>query len=549
MAEDWRMDMKQNKFGNTLVYLLVLISLLSHTTVLADSRESEVKGILNTTAGYLYKNVNKPEVGSIGGEWTVIGLARSGEDIPEEYFSGYYNRLIHTLKECNGVLHDKKYTEYSRTALAVTAIGADPSDVGGYNLLAPLSDYEKTVWQGTNGAIWALIALDSFDYDITDAKEGTVKTTRELLIKKIISMQNQNGGFSLSEGGRADADITAMSLTALAPYRDMKNASEAINKGLYALSEMQSGNGGFLSDGKENCESTAQALIALSTLGISAEDERFVKNSNSVYDALMSFYLNGGFKHTADDREVNLMSTEQALCALAAYQRKIDGKNPIYDMSDRTAAAFVSNAGIPREDSGTVKKSEVIYKGKTFSDITELKSRQAIEALAERGIIAGKTENEFKPFDKMTRAEFAAISVRAVGIRQLKKDCFDDVGGSDWYYGYIGAAFESGIINGISEKLFNPQGTITRAEALTMLSRTAKICGLEPIKTVSEARDLLAVFYDYAELPQWAQLPAATCIKYKIYVSAAEEIKPNEKITREEIAQMIYNMLSACDLL
>ena len=263
----------------------------------------------------------------------------------------------------------------------------------------------------------------------------------------------------------------------------------------------------------------------------------------------MSFYADGGFKHTREDNEVNQMSTEQALCALDSYYRFLNGKNPIYNMTDRIGTSLISGKSEDNISDSSVKKSVVIFEGKTFDDISGSKSKQAIEALAERGIISGKTENEFNPSDKMTRAEFAAISVRALGIGQSEKDCFQDVLRSDWFCGYIGAAFDLGIVNGVTETEFNPQGTITRTEALTMLARAARLCGLEFPESVSEARDLLAVYYDYAELPEWAQFPAAMCIKYKILDCGEQEIKPYEEITREEIAQMIYNMLFACKLI
>lgn len=536
-------------FKKTVACVIAAVYALSYVTVLADKSDIDVLTALQATAKYVYENVSEPQNGSIGGEWAVIGLERSAESIPGEYFDGYFKRLTDKLEECGGILHEKKYTEYSRTALAVAAIGGDPSNAGGYNLLLPLADYEKTVWQGVNGAIWALIAFDSRNYDIPDNHTGAVKTTREMLIDKILDMQNPDGGFSLTENGESDPDVTAMSLTALAPYKEVKNISENIEKGLAALSFMQSENGGFISGGKENCESTAQVLIALSTLGISTGDERFAKNGNSAYDALMSFYADGGFKHTREDNEVNQMSTEQALCALDSYYRFLNGKNSIYNMTDRIGTSLIPGKSEDNISDSSVKKSVVIFEGKTFDDISGSKSKQAIEALAERGIISGKTENEFNPSDKMTRAEFAAISVRALGIGQSEKDCFRDVLRSDWFCGYIGAAFDLGIVNGVTETEFNPQGTITRTEALTMLARAARLCGLEFPESVSEARDLLAVYYDYAELPEWAQLPAAMCVKYKILDCGEQEIKPYEEITREEIAQMIYNMLFACKLI
>ena len=102
----------------------------------------------------------------MGGEWTILGLRQSGYDVDDEYYSHYYTSLEEYIKSVDGVLHKRKYTEYSRVILTLNAIGKNPSDVGGYNLLMPLGDYENTVMQGINGAIWALIALDSGDYEI-----------------------------------------------------------------------------------------------------------------------------------------------------------------------------------------------------------------------------------------------------------------------------------------------------------------------------------------------------------------------------------------------
>lgn len=99
-------------------------------------------------------------MGSIGGEWAVLGLARSGYAVPEEYYQNYYQTVEEYVKACGGVLHETKYTEYSRVIIVLTAIGKDPTNVAGYNLLTALGDYDKTIWQGTNGPIWALIALD-----------------------------------------------------------------------------------------------------------------------------------------------------------------------------------------------------------------------------------------------------------------------------------------------------------------------------------------------------------------------------------------------------
>ena len=160
--------------------------------------------------------------------------------------------------------------------------------VSGYNLLAKLGDFDKTVWQGINGAIYALLALDAFEYEIPQVEEGTVQTTREKLIQHILDREMVDkdgikGGFALNTGN-PDPDITGMALQALAPYQDKPEVEAAIERALAALSKMQLTNGGFVTVGgnsDENCESIVQVVTALSALGIDAQkDERFVKTDD-----------------------------------------------------------------------------------------------------------------------------------------------------------------------------------------------------------------------------------------------------------------------------
>ena len=101
----------------------------------------------------MQKTITDPIVASVGGEWTVFGLARSGLNIPKEYFEKYYANVEKTLKEKSGILHRIKYTEYDRVILALTAIGKDVKNVAGYDLTKPLADFNTLIKQGINGPI------------------------------------------------------------------------------------------------------------------------------------------------------------------------------------------------------------------------------------------------------------------------------------------------------------------------------------------------------------------------------------------------------------
>ena len=294
--------------------------------------------ILVETAAYLSASVPDPGVSSIGGEWAVIGLARN-DSLPADYAASYYSNLVRTLRDTGGVLHRVKYTEYSRVVIALSSLGFDPTDVAGYDVLSPLGDFDQVCWQGANGPIWALIALDSRGYDAPTAPDGKRQTTRDALVDAVLDSEIAGGGWALS-GSVPDVDMTAMALTSLAPYRGARaDAAAAIERGLSVLSSLQGEGGGFGDAGSASSESCAQVVVALASLGIDpASDERFVKESGSVLDALCAFAVpGGGFKHVADG-EVNGMATEQGFYALVAYERLLSGKTSLFDMSDVASA-------------------------------------------------------------------------------------------------------------------------------------------------------------------------------------------------------------------
>ena len=294
------------------------------TTLTADN------GLLKT-AQWLQSQVPEPAYGSLGGEWLALGIARSELDGMEEYLEGYGERVAAYTAEQGGVLHTKKYTEYSRVVLAWTAIGRNATDVGGFNLLTPLADFEQTVFQGLNGPIFALLALDSGNYDIPENKNKNTQATRDMYVDYIVNAECPDGGWSLA-GGPAEADITAMALQALAKYRERPDVAEAVERGITALSEMQNVNGGFSANNSESSESIAQAIVAVTELGISLEDSHFVKNGNTLKDALLRFQLSdGSFSHLMDDN-ADLLATEQAFYALVAIDRMEQGKTSLYSM-------------------------------------------------------------------------------------------------------------------------------------------------------------------------------------------------------------------------
>lgn len=289
----------------------------------------------SSTGKTIYENTvqNIAKESAYGSEWHILGLARSEYAGCDEIFEKYYEDVVKKIKDSKGVLSKNKYTEYSRTIVAVKAIGRNPKNTGGYDVTAKLLEKENVAIQGLNGPIWALIALNTGGY--ADSSAEFKKTAKEYTAY-ILEAEKDGGGWSLnSSETNADTDITAMALTALAPYyKGDSRVKESADRAVLWLSENQNSDGTYSSWGTVNSESCAQVTVALTSLGIDPnKDERFIKNGKSVIDGLLGFYTDGGFKHVSTGK-LNAMATEQGYYALTAYFRFTGGKTSLYDMSD-----------------------------------------------------------------------------------------------------------------------------------------------------------------------------------------------------------------------
>lgn len=536
--------------------LLLAFILLFSLRVPAFAAEVKGAAVLENTAAYLLKTVKDPQVGSVGGEWAVLGLARSGYDVPQSYWDGYYTSVEDYVSDHKGVLHEKKYTEYSRLAVALTAIGADPRDVAGYNLLTPLGDYDKTVWQGLNGPIWALIALDSGNYDMPVNGAAKTQATRQMYIDTILDRQLADGGWSLTgrggDQGPSDPDITGMALQALAKYRDQQAAAAAIDQALACMSAQQDKSGGIYGSRSANSESCVQMIVALCELGIPLDDPRFVKNGRTLLDALLSFYRPGqGFLHRPEGSGSSLMATEQGLYALAAVRRAAEGKPSLYRMDDvniRISDLERPAIGLPGKHAD-VRKIPVTAPGITFADIAGHPNQSAVETMAARGIISGRNSGLFDPNTAVTRAEFAVMVVRALGLTPKADDAFDDVTADQWHAPFIGTAHAYGIVAGKDNGLFAPNSTITRQEAAVMTARAARLCGMDTGMEDSAVRDILSQFADYLTVGKWAQGDMAFCYRENILDQNDLNAEPVRPVLRCEVAQMLCNLLNCTKLL
>jgi len=329
----------------TALILTVLMALSSagisfaETNAWNSTEYTGVQAAMNDTANYILENVPAPAIGSVGGEWSIIGLSASGYDIPKEYYDAYYKRVENSLKENQGILTQNKYTEYSRLIIALTAIGKDVTNVGGYNLLEKLADFDNIKKQGINGPVYALIALDCHDYEIPKVAGIANGTTRQGLINYILAQEVTNvngvkGGFSLGGGTVPDADITGMALQALAAYQETPVVAAAIDRGIQALSTLENEDGTYSSWGEETSESIVQVIVAKAALGIDA--------SKNITGLLKYYEKEKGFEHVFGQGQ-NLLATEQSLYAMSAYKLGVTENRSLYNLNHVTINKSYSN--------------------------------------------------------------------------------------------------------------------------------------------------------------------------------------------------------------
>ena len=281
-------------------FLALILALSLLLTACGGGEEKwNANALAEQTAALLLEKNPEPIPGPLGGEWLVLGMCRLGYDLPEGWIDGYRQKLERYVTDCGGILHDRKYTEYSRVILTVTAMGGDARNVAGYDLTAPLEDYEQTIFQGVNGAIYALLALDSGNY-------GS-EAIRERYIAHILEKELPDGGWCMM-GDVPEADVTAMALQALAKYRDREDVGAAVERGLKVLEAAE----------YTTSEAVSQTIVALCELGMPADEK--VK-------LLLTYQTEAGdFRHVMDG-DADALSTEQAFYALVSASLQTGGKS------------------------------------------------------------------------------------------------------------------------------------------------------------------------------------------------------------------------------
>ncbi len=249
--------------------------------------------------------------------WQYLDRSPAGQNSITVYSLGARQIRKDASTNLTAELNNAMQTNFSsaerleQAILSLIKIGENPTDYKNKDLIALLSSHEDPYESGLNSACGALMAYDATHASIPE----TARNSPTSLVDYIVSSQHRTGGFAPTTGRDPDALSTARVMVALSPYKSTPYVDSALNKALDWLGGQQSADGSFPAD-NPNCITTATVLTALSTLGVSTEDFRFVKSGNTLLDALDG-YLNtdGGFAETAGG-ESSVDATEYAVIAL-----------------------------------------------------------------------------------------------------------------------------------------------------------------------------------------------------------------------------------------
>lgn len=276
---------------------------------------SAIDSIINSGSDFLLKQ-------GVTDWGAALALSSADRSVPESFFESAAEEISQG---------DVLPTHLAGIIIGIKAAGGNPRNFNGQDLVGQLlsSNIGQT---GLNGYTYSLLAVDSGNYDISASSEYS----RENLISSILSYQKQNGAFSLDKSSAPESDMTAIAITALAPYVSESRVKTAVDSAVSYLSSVQQADGGYLPvfSSKEVCESTSQVIIALASVGIDPKsDSRFIKSGNSTIDALLSFRAaDGGFEHIKGGGS-DYVATEQAVLALSAYRALLKKASRVFDLS------------------------------------------------------------------------------------------------------------------------------------------------------------------------------------------------------------------------
>lgn len=193
----------------------------------------------------------------------------------------------------------------------------------------------------------------------------------------------------------------------------------------------------------------------------------------------------------------------------------------------------------------------VVWHPISFEDGTGHWAKDSIDEMGSRMVVSGNPDGTFAPDRSVTRAEFATMLVNGLGLKPEEAGMrFADVGASDWHNGAIHAAADYGLLQGYEDGTFRPANSITREQAMYMMSKAMGITGIKANLPKQAADEVLDAFADKGDISAWAADSAAESVLSGIVKGRSGALlAPKAHLTRAEAAVLIRFLLQKSDLI
>ncbi len=253
-------------------------------------------------------------------DWSVFALSRAGMLVSG---NSYLKEIESYVTKSKGKWNNP--ADIERLIIVLHTLGHNPTRIAGYNLMDILSKDSQVPAKGNMSVIFGLIALDSGRSPLLPHESKM----RDVLLQTLLDSSNPDKGWPYAAGDTSSIDVTAMAITALAPYYELNTLVKPIvDQAVAWLSSKQLPNGGFAELG-ETSESIAQVIIALTSLGIDPQSRAFTKSNNLLQRLAQYQTTDGGFAHSIGSQSYQI-STEQALQALTAYRMWLQQQGSLF---------------------------------------------------------------------------------------------------------------------------------------------------------------------------------------------------------------------------
>lgn len=186
----------------------------------------------------------------------------------------------------------------------------------------------------------------------------------------------------------------------------------------------------------------------------------------------------------------------------------------------------------------------------SFHDMAGHWAQETVNNLGSRLIVSGTDNGLYNPDREMTRAEFAAVLVRGLGLMpEAGAAAYTDVAQAEWHNGAIRTAAAHGLVDGFEDGSFRPKERITREQAMVIIARAMEVTGLETDQP-GDASSLLERFGDNEQISDWAADSLVSILQSGIAGGRTGQLlEPQAYVTRAEVAVMIERLLRESGLI